>query len=61
MCFLTEPNQYTVFAPTNDAFGDLYEAAGIDEISDLPAELVLNVLLYHVTEGRRVMEGFIWI
>ncbi|MBS3770773.1 MAG: fasciclin domain-containing protein [Bacteroidales bacterium] len=51
--FLNGTDQYTVFAPTDEAFEALYEALGIDEISDLPAELVLDVLFYHVTEGRR--------
>ncbi len=51
--FLNGTDQYTVFAPTNEAFNNLYGALGITEISDLPAELVLDVLLYHVTEGRR--------
>lgn len=51
--FSNGKDQYTVFAPTNDAFEALYSALGIDDITDLDAELVLNVLLYHVTEGRR--------
>lgn len=57
--FLNGTDQFTVFAPTNDAFGNLYALLSdvlktdIDEITDLPAEVVLDVLLYHVTEGRR--------
>jgi uncharacterized surface protein with fasciclin (FAS1) repeats len=51
--FLNGTDQYTVFAPTNEAFVNLYAALGIDSIDDLPAELVLDVLLYHVVEGRR--------
>ena len=51
--FLNGTNQYTVFAPTNDAFNALYGALGINDITDLPAELVADVLFYHVTEGRR--------
>lgn len=47
-------DQYTVFAPLDAAFFALYEALpDVDEITDLPADLVANVLLYHVTEGRR--------
>ena len=63
--FLNGTDQYTVFAPTNLAFADLYSAASsalgadIDEITDLPAELVLNVLLYHVTEGRRASNSVV--
>ena len=48
--FLYGTDQYTVFAPTNEAFVAL---VGDGEISDLPADLVLKVLLYHVTDGRR--------
>lgn len=53
-----EDENYTVFAPTNDAF----EALGFTEeiIQNLDPEddaetieLLTNVLLYHVTEGRR--------
>ena len=31
----------------------LYDALDIADITELPADLVLNVLFYHVTEGRR--------
>jgi len=57
--FLTPSGQYTVFAPTDTAFENLYAllsvvlGSEVDSITDLPAEVVLNVLLYHVTEGRR--------
>lgn len=51
--FLNGKDQYTVFAPTNAAFQNLYSALGITKISDLPATLVKDVLLYHVVEGRR--------
>ena len=52
-------DQYTVFAPTNEAFEDLYGALGINEISELPAELVLDVLFYHVVEGRRAANSVV--
>ena len=51
--FLNGKDQYTVFAPTNEAFYELYETLKVGGIEQLPADLVLNVLLYHVTEGRR--------
>jgi uncharacterized surface protein with fasciclin (FAS1) repeats len=57
--FLNGTDQYTVFAPTNEAFENLYGllsavlGADIDGITAVPAEVVLDVLLYHVTEGRR--------
>lgn len=51
--FLNGTDQYTVFAPTNAAFQNLYAALNVTRISDLPAPLVRDVLLYHVVEGRR--------
>lgn len=57
--FVNGKGQRTVFAPTDAAFGRLYALASdllgtdIDEITDLPSGLVLEVLLYHVTAGRR--------
>jgi uncharacterized surface protein with fasciclin (FAS1) repeats len=62
--FLNGKDQYTVFAPTNDAFFALYAAlntpsAPVTQISDLPAELVLDVLLYHVAEGRRAANSVV--
>jgi uncharacterized surface protein with fasciclin (FAS1) repeats len=57
--FLNGTDQYTVFAPTNEAFQNLYTALGIDGITDLPPELVLDVLLYHVIEGRRAANSVV--
>jgi len=57
--FLNGTDQFTVFAPTNEAFENLFEFLEIDEISDLPADLVLDVLLYHVTEGRRAANSVV--
>jgi len=57
--FLNGKDQYTVFAPTNEAFEDLYEALEIDGITALTPELVLDVLLYHVTEGRRAANSVV--
>jgi uncharacterized surface protein with fasciclin (FAS1) repeats len=52
-------DQYTVFAPTNEAFEGLYDFLGITGIKDLPAELVRDVLFYHVTEGRRAANSVV--
>lgn len=57
--FLNGTDQYTVFAPNDMAFMNLYSALGISDITDLPAELVLDVLLYHVTEGRRASNSVV--
>ena len=51
--------QLTVFAPSDAAFEELYATLSgvsgqdIDEITDIPASVDLNVLLYHIVEGRR--------
>nr|WP_319270697.1 fasciclin domain-containing protein [uncultured Draconibacterium sp.] len=65
--FLNGTDQYTVFAPTNDAFQALYDneelesllGAEVNGINDIPAEVVLNVLLYHVTDGRRAANSVV--
>lgn len=51
--FVSGTDQYTVFAPTDDAFYELYDILEIQSIEDLPKELVTTVLKYHVTDGRR--------
>lgn len=54
---LNGTDQYTVFAPTDAAFvatlGVADEAAAIATVNALPVEALTNILLYHVTEGRR--------
>ena len=49
--------QYTVFAPTDVAFvttlGVADEAAAIATVNSLPLETLTDILLFHVTEGRR--------
>ena len=57
--FANGTDQYTVFAPTNQAFQNLYTALDIDDITDLPAPLVLDVLKYHVVEGRRAANSVV--
>ncbi|WP_430816261.1 fasciclin domain-containing protein [Carboxylicivirga sp. RSCT41] len=45
---------FTVFAPTNDAFVALLQELGpeFNSLDDIPVELLTQVLLYHVIEGR---------
>jgi uncharacterized surface protein with fasciclin (FAS1) repeats len=43
---------YTVFAPTDAAFGDLLTALGIDGATLLGGENLSEILLYHVLDGR---------
>lgn len=63
--FLNGTDQFTVFAPTNDAFEDLYAllteviGAPINAITDVPAPVVLAVLQYHVTTGRRAANSVV--
>lgn len=52
---LTGNGQHTVFAPTDDAFA----ALGLDESnigSALPTQVLTDILLYHVTHGRRTSD-----
>ncbi len=48
----TGEDNYTVFAPTDAAFLELL-GGDASNLYTLPKEAVANVLLYHVTEGRR--------
>ena len=54
---LNDTRQLTVFAPTDEAFlttlGMADEAAAIAAVNGLPLEALKNILLYHVTSGRR--------
>lgn len=51
--------QFTVFAPTNDAFDGAAEAVlgedfnGLDLVEALDAETLTDILLYHVVPGNR--------
>jgi uncharacterized surface protein with fasciclin (FAS1) repeats len=54
---LNGQTQYTVFAPTDRAFvttlGVADEAAAIAALNSMPIETLTDILLFHVTEGRR--------
>jgi uncharacterized surface protein with fasciclin (FAS1) repeats len=54
---LNGTTQYTVFAPTDQSFvttlGVAGEAEAIAAVNALPLEALTDILLYHVTEGRR--------
>lgn len=43
---------FTVFAPTNQAFEDLFMALGVSGIDDLSKEQLTPILLYHVVNGN---------
>ncbi|TVR62073.1 MAG: fasciclin domain-containing protein [Gemmatimonadales bacterium] len=57
--FLNGTDQFTVFAPTDEAFEALYGVLGVGGITEVDAELVLDVLLYHVVEGRRAANSVV--
>ena len=65
--------QFTVFAPTDAAFEDLFGALGVSGVNDIPVGTLRAVLLYHVAPGERsaadvvsssrirtVSRGFLW-
>ncbi|WP_163717331.1 fasciclin domain-containing protein [Mangrovibacterium lignilyticum] len=43
---------FTIFAPTNDAFGDLLTELGYASLDEIPMETLVAVLKYHVVSGR---------
>ena len=62
-----------MFAPTDAAFEDLFDALGVSGVSDIPVGTLRAVLLYHVAPGERfaedvvsssrirtVSKGFLW-
>jgi uncharacterized surface protein with fasciclin (FAS1) repeats len=54
---LNGTTQHTVFAPTDLAFvttlGVANEAAALAAVNSMPIEALTDILLFHVTEGRR--------
>jgi transforming growth factor-beta-induced protein len=49
---LSAAGPFTVFAPTNGAFTALFATLGVSGISDLTAEQLTPILLYHVVSGN---------
>lgn len=49
---LSAEGPFTIFAPTNDAFNELFAVLGVSGISDLSAEQLTPILLYHVVSGN---------
>jgi uncharacterized surface protein with fasciclin (FAS1) repeats len=45
--------QFTVFAPTDAAFQDLYQALGVDGVDEISVATLRAVLLHHVAPGER--------
>lgn len=49
-----DPAPFTVFAPTNDAFGNLLAELELSGLADLDAATLQAALLYHVVGGANV-------
>lgn len=45
---LSGAGEYTVFAPTNEAFADLLETVGQSSVNDIPEPVLKSLLQYHV-------------
>jgi uncharacterized surface protein with fasciclin (FAS1) repeats len=50
----TDPAPFTVFAPTNDAFGDLLDELGATELADIDGATLTATLNSHVVAGANV-------
>jgi transforming growth factor-beta-induced protein len=59
---LSQAGNFTVFAPTNDAFEALFDDLGVSGINDLSAEALKPILLYHVLGEKKtasmITEGY---
>lgn len=49
--------QFTVFAPTDAAFEDLYAALGVGGADEIPPATLKAVLLHHVAPGERFSDA----
>ncbi len=52
---LSATGPFTVFAPTNDAFGALLQELGANELGDIDINTLDAVLKYHVVAGANVL------
>ena len=49
---LSSPGAYTVLAPSNDAFNTFLSSINAATLSDIPVEVLTNVLMNHVIAGE---------
>lgn len=54
--FLSDEDDLTVFAPTDEAFAALLSELGASSLDDIPASTLAHILSYHVL-GSKVMSG----
>ena len=48
---LSEAGPFTIFAPTDDAFAQLFADLGVSGIEEISAETLIPILQYHVVSG----------
>ena len=53
------PAPFTVFAPTNDAFGALLEELEMSSLGDIPEDVLASTLAYHVAAGANVTSSML--
>ena len=49
---LSADGPFTVFAPTNAAFAQLLTDLGVSTLNEIPNDLLISVLMYHVVPGN---------
>ena len=49
---LSDTGPFTIFAPTDAAFEQLYEDLGVSGIEQISAETLIPILQYHVVSGN---------
>ncbi len=54
---LSGTGPFTVFAPTNNAFGSLLTELNVASLADVPQPTLENVLKYHVVAGANVLSS----
>ena len=54
---VASPSPFTVFAPTNEAFGSLLTEVGMSSLSEIPVDLLTSTLNTHVVASANVRSG----
>ncbi|NJL75074.1 MAG: hypothetical protein HC892_08615 [Saprospiraceae bacterium] len=56
---LSGDGPFTIFAPTNQAFQNLFAALGVTSVCEIPAETLETVLKYHVKPGASIVASML--